>query len=86
MRTRQKKKVKRTKRRRGGNKYFYAYNTNPTIFTNVSNKQQGGFIQNLLQRTGYGFQLSSDTSNGRYPKIYQDPDPLVQPISSNTKI
>jgi hypothetical protein len=85
MKTRQKKKVKRT-RRRGGSRYFYPFNTKPVMFTNVSNKQQGGFIQNMLQRSGFNIQSSNDAANGYYPKTYQNPDPLVQPISSKYKI
>jgi len=84
MKTKQKKKVKRT--RRGGRNY-YPYNTKPIMFTDVSNKQQGGyFIQNIFQRAAYGIQESSDISNGRYPQTYKNPDPLVQPISSNYKL
>ena len=84
MRTRQKKKGRRTKK--GGNRYFYPYNTRPIMFTNVSNKQQGGFIQNLFQRAAYGIQSSSDASKGHYPQPYKNPDPLVQPITSNYKV
>jgi len=85
MRTRQKKRVKRTKKR-GGNRYFYPYNTRPIMFTNVSNKQQGGFIQNMFQRAAYSIASSSDTSKGHYQRPYENPDPLVQPISSIPKV
>ena len=83
MKTRQKKKVRRTKK--GGNRY-YPYNTKPILFTNVSNKQQGGFLQNMLQRLAYNVQSSNNVANGHYPKLYQNPDPLVQPISSTYKV
>jgi len=86
MRTRQKKKVKRTRKCRGGNRYFYPYNTRPIMFTDVSNKQQGGFIPNLFQRAAYNFQASNDVSRGHYPQTYKNPDPLVQPISSRYKL
>ena len=86
MKTRQKKRVRQTRRKRGGSRYFYPYNTKPVMFTNVSNKQQGGILQNMLQRVGYNIQSSSDASKGYYPKTYQNPDPLVQPISSNYKV
>jgi len=85
MKTRQKRKVKRTKRR-GGSRYFYPYNTRPIMFTDVSNKQYGGFIQNLFQRAAYGIHASNDVSRGNYPQPYKNPDPLMQPISSNYKL
>jgi len=84
MKTRQRRKVRRTKRRGGS---FYRYNKNPIRFTAPSNKQQGGFFtQNIIQRSLYGIQESNNVSNGRYSQPYQNPDPLVQPISSNYKL
>ena len=82
MRTRQKKKVKRTRR---GGKYYYPYNTKPIIFLNDSNAKRlmGGFIPNFIQRATYNVQSSMDTSNGHYPQPYKNPDPTIQPISSN---
>ena len=85
MKTRQRRKIRRTKRRGGSS--FYPYNKNPIRFTGPSNKQQGGFFtQNILQRTLYGIQESNNVSNGRYPQPYKNPDPLVQPISSSYKL
>ena len=86
MKTRQKKKVRRTKK--GGNRYFYPYNTKPIMFTNVSNKQHGGlgFIQNMFQRAAYGIHMSNDIAKGHYVQTYKDPNPLVQPISSSYKL
>jgi hypothetical protein len=85
MRTRQKKKVRRTRR---GGRYYYPYNTKPIIFTNDSNAKRlmGGFVQNLFQRAAYGIQESSNASNGHYPQPYKNPYPLVQPISSSYKV
>jgi hypothetical protein len=39
-----KKRKNKTRRKRGGSRYFYSYNKTPITFTNVSNKQQGGFL------------------------------------------
>ena len=84
MKTRQRRKVRRTKRRGGS---FYRYNKNPIRFTAPSNKQQGGtFLTNFVERAAYGFKESNNVSNGRYPQPYQNPSPLVQPISSNYKL
>lgn len=86
MKTRQRKKVRRTRKGRGGSRYFYPYNTKPIMFTDVSNKQKGGFIRNLFQRAAYGIQSSNDVSRGHYLRPYENPDPVVQPISSNYKL
>lgn len=85
MKTRQKRKVRRTKKR-GGSRYFYPYNTRPIMFTDTSNKQKGGFIQNMFQRAAYGFHSSNDVSKGHYVHPNQNPDPLDQPISSSYKL
>lgn len=84
MRTRQKRKVRRTKK---GGRSYYPYNKNPLRFTAPSNKQQGGtFLQNIVERAAYGFKESNNISNGRYSQPYKNPDPLVQPISSSYKL
>ena len=86
MKTRQKRKVRRTRKRRGGAS-FYPYNKNPIRFTNQSNRQQGGtFLANIVERAVYGMKESSNISNGRYSQPYKNPDPLVQPISSGYKL
>ena len=85
MKTRKQKKIKQTRKRRGGS-YFYPYNTKPIMFTNVSNKQQGGFIQNMFQRAAYGIHSSNVMSKGHYSQPYKNPDPLVQPISSSYRL
>ena len=56
------------------------------MFTDVSNKQYGGFIQNLFQRAAYGVHASNEVSKGHYVHPNQNPDPLVQPISSSYKL
>jgi len=84
MKTRQKRKVRRTKRRGGS---YYPYNKNPIRFTAPSNKQQGGtYIKNIVDRFMYGITESNNVSNGRYSQPYKNPDPLVQPISSSYKL
>ena len=37
------RKTRRIKRKRGGTAYYYPYNNKPLLFTNQSNRQQGGF-------------------------------------------
>ena len=83
MRTKQKRGRRKT-RRHGGN-YFYAYNTKPTIFTNVSNKQQGGdardtvlptFLTNMARDTGFQIHKLFNAGMGKYEPV--NPSPLSQ--------
>ena len=83
MRTRS-QKLKLKRKTRGGR--FYPYNDKPILFTNVSNKQQGGFIKNMIDRFAFNVKSSIDSSNGNYPQTYKNPDPLVHPISSKYKV
>lgn len=39
-----KRKTRTRRKKRGGSRYFYPYNKTPMTFTNVSNRQQGGFL------------------------------------------
>jgi len=74
----------RRKTRKGGSKYFYPYNTKPTIFTNVSNKQGGDarntlfptFLTNMARDTGYNLHKAYNTSMGKYEPV--NPSPLSQ--------
>ena len=86
MRRSQKLRKKRNPKKTRGGRYFYPYNDKPLMFTNVSNKQHGGFIKNMIDRLAYNVQSSYGSSNGYYPQPYKNPDPLVQPISSNYKL
>ena len=84
MRTKQKRSRRKTRRRKGG-AYFYPYNTKPTIFTNVSNKQQGGdardtvlptFLTNMARDTGFQINKLFNSGMGRYEPV--NPSPLSQ--------
>ena len=75
----------RRKTRKGGSKYFYSYNTKPIMFTNVSNKQQGGdarntlfptFLTNMARDTGYQFNKAFNAGMGKYEPV--NPSPLSQ--------
>jgi hypothetical protein len=75
----------RRKTRKGGSKYFYPYNTKPIMFTNVSNKQQGGdargtlfptFLTNIARDTGYQFHKAYNAGMGKYEPV--NPSPLSQ--------
>ena len=70
-------------RRRGGS--FYPYNTKPMIFTNVSNRQQGGdardtllpsFITNMGRDAAYQVAQTYNAFAGNYSSI--NPDPTSQ--------
>lgn len=78
-------KRKSRKTRKGGSKYFYSYNTKPIMFTNVSNKQQGGdsrstlfptFLTNMARDTGYQFHKAFNAGMGKYEPV--NPSPLSQ--------
>jgi len=80
-----KRRMKRVKTRRRGGAYFYPYNTKPTIFTNLSNKQQGGdardtvlptFLTNMARDTGFQIHKLFNTSMGKYEPV--NPSPLSQ--------
>jgi len=83
MRTKQRRVRRKT--RKGGSKYFYPYNTKPTIFTNLSNKQQGGdargtffptFLTNMARNTGFQFHKAYNAGMGKYEPV--NPSPLYQ--------
>ena len=74
-------------RRRGGS--FYPYNTKPMIFTNVSNKQQGGdardtlfpsFITNMGRDAGFQIGQTYNAFAGNYPSSIENPDPTSQKL------
>jgi len=75
----------RRKTRKGGSKYYYAYNEKPMLFTNVSNKQQGGdarstlfpsFFTNIARDTGYQLHKAYNAGMGKYEPV--NPSPLSQ--------
>jgi len=83
MRTKQKRGRRKTRRRGGA--YFYPYNTKPTIFTNLSNKQQGGdardtvlptFLTNMARDTGFQIHKLFNAGMGKYEPV--NPSPLSQ--------
>jgi hypothetical protein len=80
-----KRRMKRVKTRRRGGAYFYPYNTKPTIFTNLSNKQQGGdardtvlptFLTNMARDTGFQIHKLFNSGMGKYEPV--NPSPLSQ--------
>jgi hypothetical protein len=73
-------------RRRGGS--FYPYNTKPMIFTNVSNRQQGGdsrntvlpsFITNMGRDAAYQVGQVYNSFAGNYSSV--NPHPSHQNLS-----
>lgn len=83
MKTRRMKRSRKS--RKGGTKYFYPHNTKPMIFTNVSNKQQGGdsrstvfpsFFTNMARDTGYQLHKVFNAGMGKYEPT--NPSPLSQ--------
>ncbi len=69
-------------RRRGGSGSFYPYNTKPMIFTNVSNKQQGGdardtlfpsFLTNMGRDAAYQVAQTYNAFAGNYSSTNPDP-------------
>lgn len=83
MKRRQTRKTRKNRRnrkshKRGGSRYYYPNNTNPILFTNQSNRQQGGdsrhtFLPNTvmggLRDLMDSFSSSSAISQGHYPPI-----------------
>ena len=72
-------------RRRGGS--YYPYNTKPMIFTNVSNKQQGGdardtifpsFITNMGRDAMYQVAQTYNSFAGNYSSV--NPAPTEQKL------
>ena len=86
MKTKRRMKRGKTRRlRRHGGAYFYPYNTKPIIFTNVSNKQQGGdardtvlptFLTNMARDTGFQIHKLFNAGMGKYEPV--NPSPLSQ--------
>lgn len=82
----------RNRKKRGGTKYFYSYNTKPLMFTNVSNRQQGGFLgmgdprytilpsvaNDAVQNLQYSLSSSSDSYAGNYQGV--NSNWRIQPI------
>jgi hypothetical protein len=82
MRTKQKRTRRKTRK---GGAYFYPHNTKPMIFTNVSNRQQGGdarstvfpsFFTNMARDTGYQLHKVFNAGTGNYQPT--NPSPLSQ--------
>jgi GR25 family glycosyltransferase involved in LPS biosynthesis len=79
--------------RKGGSRYYYPYNTKPIMFTNVSNRQQGGFLgfgdlrSTLLPPTlvnigrdfSHSISAANSAYNGEYPGV--NPNWRIQPIN-----
>ena len=76
-------------KKKGGTRYYYPYNNNPLIFTNQSNRQQGGFgdlrhslLPSVLVDTardiGYSMSSSNAEFNGNYPGV--NPNWRFQPL------
>jgi hypothetical protein len=72
-------------RRRGGSGSFYPYNTKPMIFTNVSNRQQGGdardtllpsFLTNMGRDAAYQVAQTYNAFAGNYSST--NPTPTEQ--------
>ena len=85
MRTKQKRSRRKTRRVRKGGNYYYPYNTKPTIFTNLSNKQQGGdardtvlptFLTNMARDSGFQIHKLFNAGMGKYEPV--NPSPLSQ--------
>jgi hypothetical protein len=81
-------KRKRMRTRRGGTPYYYPYNKTPILFTNQSNRQQGGFdIRHTLLPSSIvnglrGMQHSVSDSNAIMSGSYKGVDPnwRMQPL------
>lgn len=81
-------KTRRNRKKKGGTRYYYPYNNNPLIFTNQSNRQQGGFdsryslLPSMLVDTardiGYSMSSSNAEFNGNYPGV--NPNWRFQPL------
>ena len=80
---------RRQSRRRGGSRggSYYPYNTKPMIFTNVSNKQQGGdardtifpsFITNMGRDAMYQVAQTYNSFAGNYSSV--NPAPTEQKL------
>ena len=80
---------RRQSRRRGGSRggSYYPYNTKPMIFTNVSNKQQGGdardtifpsFITNMGRDAMYQVAQTFNSFAGNYSSV--NPAPTEQKL------
>ena len=74
---------RRQSRRRGGS--YYSYNTKPMIFTNVSNRQQGGdardtffpsFLTNMGRDAAYQVGQTYNAFAGNYSSV--NPHPTEQ--------
>lgn len=86
-----KRKRTRNKKKRGGTRYFYPYNSNPITFTNTSNRQQGGFLgmgdprysllpvplNDSLNQVQYSLTSSSNATSGNYQDV--NPNWRIQP-------
>jgi len=87
------KRTRRKKSRRRGGTRYYPYNTKPLMFTNLSNRQQGGFlgfgdgrstllpstIVNIGRDFAHSISAANSVYNGEYPGI--DPNWRIQPIN-----
>ena len=76
-------------RRRGGSRggSFYPYNNRPIMFTNVSNRQQGGdardtvfptFLTNMGRNAAYQVGQTYNAFSGNYSST--NPDPTIQKL------
>ena len=84
MRTKYRRKARKTHKTRKGGAYFYPLNTKPMIFTNVSNQQGGdsrntlmpSFLMNVARDSGHQVHKLFNAGMGKYEPT--NPSPLVQ--------
>ena len=81
--------AKSSRRRGGSGGSFYPHNTKPILFTNVSNKQQGGdarhtlfpsFITNMGRDAAYQVGQTYNAFAGNYPSSIDSPLPTHQKL------
>ena len=85
--TSRRRRVSKSRRRGRSGGSYYPYNTKPMIFTNVSNRQQGGnardtvfpsFLTNMGRDAVYQVGQTYNAFAGNYPST--NPDPTSQKL------